>query len=184
MVAAFSHQTVRLAPGSHRGPEDGACVLELASMLGQEPFSDHPNSVCPALREFLQGYNDGVPDELRHALLPLASEIVGSRSPAQVTAWRARLSVDWGRSAARLVGIRTRFGTFTLENCAHAGRYAALAAGQDIRLHERTVMFFQWLAQARSPRGGSPSLPTALLPPAKPQVRSRAADRAALPALV
>jgi hypothetical protein len=151
MGAPVSHQTVKLAPGSHRGPQDGACVLELASMLSHEGFSDRPRSVCPALREFLQGYNDTLPDELRQALLPLASEIVGSRSPAQVTAWRARLAVDWGRSAARLTGLRPRFGRFALANCGRAGRYCGRAAVQDPQLHERTVMFFRWLACAHIP---------------------------------
>ena len=55
---APSHQTVRLAKGKHRSPEDGACVMELASMLAGESFSDHPASVCPAIAGFLRAYND------------------------------------------------------------------------------------------------------------------------------
>jgi hypothetical protein len=68
MESIGTHQTVRLSAGSHAAPDDCACVLELASMLNGEPFSDRPPSVCPALREFLQGYNDGLPDDLRQEL--------------------------------------------------------------------------------------------------------------------
>jgi hypothetical protein len=42
-----SHQTIRLSKGKHASAEQGACVMELASMLGGEPFNDHPGSVCP-----------------------------------------------------------------------------------------------------------------------------------------
>jgi len=44
-----NHQTIKLSKGRHRGPEDGACAMELASMLAGEPFSDHPDSVCPVI---------------------------------------------------------------------------------------------------------------------------------------
>ena len=37
-----SHQTIRLAKGKHQSAEQGACVMELASMLACEPFTDHP----------------------------------------------------------------------------------------------------------------------------------------------
>jgi hypothetical protein len=33
--------------GQHANPERGVCVMELASMLAGEPFTDHPRSVCP-----------------------------------------------------------------------------------------------------------------------------------------
>jgi hypothetical protein len=185
MVAAVSHQTIKLAPGSHRRPEDGACVLELASMLSAEAFSDHPSTVCPALREFLQGYNDTLRDDLRQALLPLASEIVGSRSPAQVTAWRARLAVDWGRTAARLTGVRPKFGRFALANCAQAGRYCGRAAEKDPRLHDRTVRFFRWLAASYNPASAGPGLLLNADVAAPPERgRARTVPSNALPALV
>lgn len=68
MESIGTHQTVRLSAGSHAAPDEGARVLELASMLNREPFSDRPRSVCPALRESLQGYNEGLPDDLRPEL--------------------------------------------------------------------------------------------------------------------
>jgi hypothetical protein len=44
-----THQTVRLARGEHATPERGVCVMGLASMLAGEPFTDHPEAVCPAI---------------------------------------------------------------------------------------------------------------------------------------
>jgi len=34
--------------------------MELASMLAGEPFSDHPDSVCPTIAGFLRAYNEFV----------------------------------------------------------------------------------------------------------------------------
>jgi hypothetical protein len=176
MVSRSTHQTVRLSAGPHRSPEDGACVVELASMLNDEPFSDRPSSVCPALREFLHSYNDDLPDHLRQELYGLASEIVGTRSPAPVTAWRARLCIDWARSLAPLEDVPTRFREWTLTNCSLAGEYAALAARRDAWCHRQTVAFFRWLAHARAPA----ALPThvAATVPVVPELRvNRAPNR-------
>lgn len=150
-----SHQTVRLSAGSHAGPDDGACVLELASMLGDEPFSDRPRSVCPALREFLQGYNDGLPDALRQELFGLAAEIVGTRAAPHSTAWRARLCVGWAQSVAGIEGLPTRFDGSTLANCARAGAYAAQVAAANRWCHEQTLQFFSWLARYSQPRSSA-----------------------------
>ena len=51
-----SYQTIKLSTGKHSSPEAGACVMELASMLAGEPFSDHPESVCPVIGSFLRAY--------------------------------------------------------------------------------------------------------------------------------
>ncbi len=63
-----NYQTVKLSRGRHRSPEDGACVIELASMLAESPFSDRVHCVDPAIRAFLWGYNDHINDELRQDL--------------------------------------------------------------------------------------------------------------------
>ena len=52
-----SHQTVRLSAGRHSSPAEGVCVMELASMLAHEPFSDQQRSVCPVIAAFLRAYN-------------------------------------------------------------------------------------------------------------------------------
>jgi len=46
-MGPVTHQTIRLSRGKHSSPEEGACVMELASMLAGEPFSDHP---CRSVR--------------------------------------------------------------------------------------------------------------------------------------
>jgi hypothetical protein len=48
-MSPVTYQTIKLSKGKHTSPEDGACVMELASMLAGEQFSDHPASVCPVL---------------------------------------------------------------------------------------------------------------------------------------
>src|SRR5688500_13699426 len=79
-----SHQTTRLSMGRHRSPAEGACVMELASMLEGREFTDTPDSVCPVIRDFLRSYNDRIDDERRQDLYACASAVVGSRSTACV----------------------------------------------------------------------------------------------------
>jgi hypothetical protein len=93
-----SHQTVRLSQGKHRDPDHGACVMELASMLAGEPFSDRPRCVDPVIAGFLRTYNDGIDDRRRQDLYPLASEVVGTRTVSSVQAERARLCLQWAQS--------------------------------------------------------------------------------------
>jgi hypothetical protein len=150
-AAGVSHQTVRLSRGAHAAPAEGVCVVELASLLSGEPFSDRPKSVCPALRSFLHGYNDGLPDHLRQDLYGLGSDIVGTRSIAAVTAWRARLCLGWGKSLAPLASVPTCFEQYALGNCLLAGTYSAQAARRDRWFHRQTLAFFHWLANARAP---------------------------------
>ena len=42
-MTCTTHQTVKLSRGKHDSPDEGACVMELASMLAGEDFSDHPD---------------------------------------------------------------------------------------------------------------------------------------------
>ena len=37
-MSQVNHQTVQLKAGRHRSPEEGACVMELESMLAGERF--------------------------------------------------------------------------------------------------------------------------------------------------
>jgi hypothetical protein len=165
MTPIGTYQTVRLSAGPHQGPGEGVCVLELASMLNDEPFSDHPRSVCPALREFLQGYNDGLPDRLRQQLFALASEIVDTHASPQVTAWRARLCVGWAKSVAGIENVPTTFEGLTLADCSAAGGYAAQVARANPWCHTQTLSFFSWLARSRAPQtSGLTPIP---LPPAR-----------------
>ena len=96
-----THQTVRLGRGNHRSPEQGACVMELASMLAGEPFTDRPASVCPVIAAFLRSYNDAVDDRRRQDLYRYASAAVGSRASAEVTRRRAQRCLDELRALRR-----------------------------------------------------------------------------------
>jgi hypothetical protein len=93
-----SHQTVRLSPGRHRGPDEAVCVMELASMLAGERFSDHPRSVCPTIAALLRAYNDALDADSRQDLYRFASEAVGTRAGYELAERRARFVLAWARS--------------------------------------------------------------------------------------
>ncbi len=90
-----THQTVKLSKGKHSSPSSGACVMELASMLAGEQFSDHPRSVCPVIGSFLRAYNDSIDDDHRQDLYEYASRVVGSRSTAAIEQLRADRIAEW-----------------------------------------------------------------------------------------
>jgi hypothetical protein len=86
-----SFQTVRLESGRHACPDDGVCVMELASMLAGEPFGDHPRAVSKPLAALLRGYNDMLDDTRRQTLLPYAAACVGTVRGRDVERRRRRL---------------------------------------------------------------------------------------------
>lgn len=94
-MSPANYQTVKLSKGKHISPEDGACVMELASMLAGEPFSDHPACACPVIGSFLRAYNDSLDDTRRQDLYAYASKIVGSRSTSAVQRARAERLATW-----------------------------------------------------------------------------------------
>jgi hypothetical protein len=83
------HQTVRLSRGKHGSPRSGACVMELASMLAGEPFTDQPITACPVIGGFMRAYNDACDDRRRQDLLPYAAAVVGTRGDDDLTERRA-----------------------------------------------------------------------------------------------
>src|SRR3954451_19167290 len=72
------YQVVRLDRGRHSSPATGVCVMELASMVAHEPFSDRAPSISPTIGDFLRTYNDGLPDDRRQDLYAVAARVVGS----------------------------------------------------------------------------------------------------------
>ena len=92
-----SHQTVTIRRGKHASPDRGACVVELASMLAGERFSDHPPTVCPVIAGFLRGYNDLMPEQDLPELYPIAARVVGTAGPKWVRRERARRLIEWSR---------------------------------------------------------------------------------------
>jgi len=100
-MSPVSYQTIKLSKGKHSSPEDGACVLELASMLAGEPFTDHPASVCPVIGSFLRCYNDAIDDDRRQALYECASKVVGSRGSQRGQRARADRLTEWAEEMRR-----------------------------------------------------------------------------------
>jgi hypothetical protein len=100
-MSPVSHQTIKLGKGKHNSPDEGACVMELASMLADEPFSDHPASVCPVIASFLRAYNDSIDDRRRQDLYAYAARVVGSRGSANVQRLRADRLLAWAGELRR-----------------------------------------------------------------------------------
>ena len=86
---------IRLTPGSHASPRDGACVVELASLIAGERFSDRPRCVDPVIAAFLRGWNDRATDPNRQRLRPYAELIVGTRASHERTRARREICLEW-----------------------------------------------------------------------------------------
>src|SRR5258705_13418563 len=79
LPGTVTYQNVRLCRGAHRSPVDGACVMELVSMLAGERFTDRPQTACPVIGAFLRAYNDIVCSAHRQDLLECAAGVVDTR---------------------------------------------------------------------------------------------------------
>jgi hypothetical protein len=139
-----SHQTAQLAPGRHRSPRDGVCVMELVSMLAGERFSDRPRTACPVIGSFLSAYNDAVDDLRRRDLLLYAPEVVGTRASREVVRRRVELCR----------GFTARFET---------GRPAGRGLSVTLRARAEEIGYRAGLAAAGNPDGSSHSMALALL---------------------
>jgi hypothetical protein len=93
------HQTARLGRGRHDGPGDVVCVMELASMLAGERFSDRPAAVCPMLGALMRAYNDVADDDGRQALYPYASDCVGTKGDYELERRRAARALAVAQSS-------------------------------------------------------------------------------------
>ncbi|MER7898807.1 hypothetical protein ABTX62_22535 [Streptomyces sp. NPDC096046] len=65
------------APGrfAHLHPDDGACLMEAASLLATGRFTDSPPGTHPVLAGLARAVNDAVSDTARQALWPLAADL-------------------------------------------------------------------------------------------------------------
>jgi hypothetical protein len=109
--------SVRLDPGAHRSPRDGVCLMELASLMAKEKFSDRPRCACVVISAFLRDWNDRSGHAQRQHLRPYAGRVIGSRSHRSVTHRRrdvcliwsgANLSGNWVSRAIRRTAMRLR----------------------------------------------------------------------------
>jgi hypothetical protein len=94
-MVPVTHQTIKLSKGKHTSPDEGACVMELSSMLAGEPFSDHPRSVCPVIAAVLRRYNDALDDWRRQDLYAYAARVVGSRGSMRLERVRTEYLRRW-----------------------------------------------------------------------------------------
>ncbi len=87
-------------------------MVELASMIGGEDFSDRPDCVCPVIGSFLRCWNDGVGYADRQRLEPYASRVVGTGGYRRISRIRRDICLSYAgadldrgplrRAAARL----------------------------------------------------------------------------------
>jgi hypothetical protein len=145
-------RTIRLTAGRHHAPQDGACAMELASMLAGEPFSDAPKAVCPVVGAFVRGYNDHLPCHERQDLYGLIADLVGTgHGDAFLMRDRANRCMGWVRRLRRELAWRAvrapRFSyTDPIADAEAAGGWAALFATRHPYAHPRTLGFLRELA--------------------------------------
>lgn len=150
-----SHQNIKLSPGRHRTPDDGACVMELASMLAGEPFSDRPASVCPVIAAFLRSYNDHADDAARQGLYRCAALVIATRAGAEIERQRAKRCLDWARATCDPPPMRVRIlhRLFKAQGPDVDGVYAARAAVATTQpdMHARVLALIEQLVALGRP---------------------------------
>lgn len=150
-------QPIRLASGRHDSPWDGVCVMELASLIADEDFSDQPQCVCPVIGSFLRGWNDRAGYHERQRLEPYARRIVGSRAGRDLTRQRRDLCLAYTR--ARLGGDAARGSQ--LSQRTQIALYCGVGAG--LKLNEGAGEFAARVAFATGDAQGAFGLLEAML---------------------
>jgi hypothetical protein len=176
-MSPATHQTIKLSKGKHSAPDEGACVMELASMLAGEPFSDHPASVCPVIGSFLRAYNDSIDDEHRQDLYGYASKVVGTRGSLSLQRERVDRLTEWAMEMQRrhwtsryLPLARMRMSSLRRQPSAHAvGTFAVRAIPKHSEdTHAKVQRLLDALIALGEPPAAAPDLaeelPRALYP--------------------
>ena len=90
-------EALSLKSGNHSPNDTQMCVMEAASYIAGEPWSDHPQCACPVITDFMISWNDSLPsDAERDRLLkPLIPLVVGTRSTPAVEEKRSYMALDW-----------------------------------------------------------------------------------------
>jgi hypothetical protein len=91
-----------LGAGLHLSPEDGACLMEYASVLAGERFSDSPRCTDPTLATLARLVNDSTTDGGRQRLAGLAPRLAAA-GPTDAVA-EAALVLEVVRRVHRAVG--------------------------------------------------------------------------------
>jgi hypothetical protein len=164
----INYQTIKLSRGRHSSPEHGACVMELASMLAGEGFTDHPRSVSRPIASFMRGYNDVLDDRRRADLYRYAAQTVGTTSSLAVEKARVARLLDWSdelwqrRSSGSLIE-RLRLRRALKERSTDpepAGTYAVHAIGKvSDEIHASALALVDELIAMGAPGGDVPVVP-------------------------
>lgn len=113
-----------LSRGQHRRPKNGACFMEMASVLAGEKWSDHPPCTHPLLAEVARLVNDHTSDRYRSQLAVLVPSVVGLRCPAEDVRWTVGLTAAVASYAVNRVPQRTQralaAGLLTVQRAARA----------------------------------------------------------------
>ena len=84
-----------LSVGAHESQDLGACVMEAASVVAGEPWSDRPTCVSPVIGRFLRRWNDTLPWRPRQSLKRFICPVIGTRTTDADEELRLRLVQDW-----------------------------------------------------------------------------------------
>ena len=116
--------TLTFKSGSHRpqtitDPTTAEmCVMEAVAYIAGEPWSDHPQCVCPVIAAFMRSWNDGLPtdDDRTRLLAPLIPVVIGTASTPDAQDRRAIAAADWAVRTytpawLRLAGLTTHADT-------------------------------------------------------------------------
>jgi hypothetical protein len=156
-----TYQTVRLAPGRHVHPDDGVCVMELSSMLADEPLTDHPRTVSPVLGALLRGYNDGLDPERRQTLKRYAADCLGTARGRTAERERRRRVRRWLAATDAPGGPVSGLGLWLrVFDMHHVGRALGFKVREreDAELHHRTLALLDELVAMAGP-SPAPSVP-------------------------
>ena len=119
-------------------------------MLADEPFSDRPVTASPVIAALLRTYNDGLDDERRQDLYPMAAAVVGSLGGRAVEEARASRCLAFASELGRrLPSGRATIGLATAEASGTLAALAALATGPTPDVHERALALVRELAMLR-----------------------------------
>lgn len=90
-------ETIELKKGSHPAPNGTkeGCLLEWASYLAGEPWSDHPKCVSPIIAAFGRRWNDDLDDESRQVLKGYLPRLLNTKGTKYQEIERYWMVVDW-----------------------------------------------------------------------------------------
>lgn len=86
--------TIQLDTGAHDANSGRMCLLEAASYIAGEPFSDHPQCVDPIIGAYGRRLNDLLPTEMRQELKQFLPGMLKTADDGKSDA-RRYLLADW-----------------------------------------------------------------------------------------